>query len=189
MWPIAIVKSTIISWISFHSNCHLTLFQKNWKKLKIKNNIWLPLEIWNICESWRVVLRALDFELQFVQFPKNNNKKSNSFQWKQKTYVNWSLAMFFQQLHDFDFRPPRDARLARVNVELEQSAHTFDFWTIDGQVQRSHAIDVNRVLIDAVQRTHQLARARVAIITCPMQRRRTFFMKKRFWSWNKRHFP
>ena len=70
--------------------------------------------------------------------------------------------MFFQQLHNFDFRRRHDARLARVNVEIEQSAHTIDLWTIDGQVQRSLAIDVDRVLIDAVQRTKQLACARVA---------------------------
>ena len=31
--------------------------------------------------------------------------------------------MFIQQLRDFDFRRSRDARLARVNVELEKSAH------------------------------------------------------------------
>ena len=82
--------------------------------------------------------------------------------------------MCSQQLYDFDFLVSRDARLARVKVELEQSAHTIDLWTIDGQVQRSLAIDVDRVLIDTVQRTQQLARAREAIKRCDMQRYPTF---------------
>ena len=82
--------------------------------------------------------------------------------------------MFIQQLHNFDFRPRSDARLARVNVELEQSAHTIDLWTIDDQVQRSLAFVVDRVLINAIQRTQQLARARVAFRRCDMQRYPTF---------------
>ena len=87
--------------------------------------------------------------------------------------------MFFQQLHDFDFRIDIDARRARVNVQLEQSAHWIDLWLTDGQVQRSLAIVGDRVLIDAVHRKQQLARARVASIRCEMQRRRTFFVKKK----------
>ena len=79
--------------------------------------------------------------------------------------------MFIQQLHDFDVGVGRNARLACINVELEKSAKRIDLWTIDGQVQRSLAFAVNRVLIDAVQRTQQLARAYVAI--CEMQRRPT----------------
>ena len=85
--------------------------------------------------------------------------------------------MFFQQLHDFDFRSRRDARLARVNVELEQSAHTIDCIIADRYVKRSLAFVVDRVLIDAVQRTQQLARACVA--ACVMQRRQTFFVKEK----------
>ena len=88
-------------------------------------------------------------------------------------FFNWSIAMFIQQLHDFDWRIHVDARLACINVELEQSAHTIDSWTIDGLVQRSLAFVVDRVLIDAVQRTQQLARARAAIKTREMQRRPT----------------
>ena len=71
--------------------------------------------------------------------------------------------MFSQQLRDFDLRPRRDARHARVNVELEQSAHTIDSIITGRFVKRSLAVVVDRVLIDAVQRTQQLARARVAI--------------------------
>ena len=58
--------------------------------------------------------------------------------------------MFIKQLHDFDVR---DARLARVKVQLEQSAHTIDSIIADRYVKRSHACFVDRVLIDAVQRT------------------------------------
>ena len=69
--------------------------------------------------------------------------------------------MFIQQLHNFDSRPRLDARLARVNVELEQSTHTIDNIIDDRYVKHSLAVDVDRVLIDAIQRTQQLARARV----------------------------
>ena len=86
--------------------------------------------------------------------------------------------MFSQQLRDFDLRPRRDARHARVNVELEQSAHTIDSNITGRFVKRSLAVVVDRVLIDAVQRTQQLARARVAIKRCEMQRRPTFFVLK-----------
>ena len=86
--------------------------------------------------------------------------------------------MFIQQLHDFDVGVGRNARLARLNVELEQSAHRIDSWTTDGQVQRSLAIVVDRVVIDAIQGTQQLARAHVAVHTCEMQWRPTFFVKK-----------
>ena len=87
--------------------------------------------------------------------------------------------MFFQQLRDFDERLRRDARLARVNVELEQSAHTIDLWTTDGQVQRSLAVIVDRILIDAVQCTQQLTCACVVRKWwCEMQRRPTIFVKK-----------
>ena len=65
-------------------------------------------------------------------------------------FFNWSIAMFIQQLHDFDWRIHVDARLARVNVKLEQRAHRIDFWNTNGQLQRSLAIAVDRVLIDAV---------------------------------------
>ena len=71
--------------------------------------------------------------------------------------------MFIQQLHDFGFRRRSDARLACINVELEQSAHTIDSIITGRFVKRSLAVVVDRVLIDAVQRTQQLARARVAI--------------------------
>ena len=84
--------------------------------------------------------------------------------------------MFVQQLHDFDFRVGHDARLARVNVQLEQSAHTFDSVIKDRSVKRSLAFDVDRVLIDAVQRTQQLTRAREAMKSCEMQRRPTLFV-------------
>ena len=83
--------------------------------------------------------------------------------------------MFIQQLHNFDFRPRSDARLARVNVELEQSAHTIDSIKEDRYVKRSPPVVVDRVLIDAIQRTQQVARARLAAIRCEMQRRGTFF--------------
>ena len=87
--------------------------------------------------------------------------------------------MIFQQLHDFDVCPRRDARLARVNVELEQSAHTIDATEVDRFVKRRLAIDVDCVLIDAVQRTQHLTRARVAIKSCDMQRRRTVFCEEK----------
>ena len=91
--------------------------------------------------------------------------------------------MFIQQLHDFDFRVDRDARLASINVELEQRAHTIDSTIADRFVQRSLAIVVDRVLINAIRRTQQMARACVAIKRCDMQRRSTFFCeKKRFQS-------
>ena len=97
--------------------------------------------------------------------------------------------MIIKQLRDFDVRPRRDARRARVNVELEQSAHGIDFWTIDGQVQRSLAIEVDRVLIDAVQRANHLARACAIQIWCFMQRRPAFvFFNKISVSENNRHF-
>ena len=86
--------------------------------------------------------------------------------------------MFIQQLHDVDACVRINARLARVNVELEQSAHSIDFWKTDGEVQRSLAFIVDRVLIDAVQRTQHLARTRAAIIKCEMLRRPTFFSEK-----------
>ena len=74
--------------------------------------------------------------------------------------------MFFQQLHEFDWRIDVDARLARVNVQLEQSAHTIGIIIVDRYVKRSIAMVVDRVLIDAVKRTQQLARACVAIKSC-----------------------
>ena len=83
--------------------------------------------------------------------------------------------MFFQQLRDCDFSSRRDARLARVNVELEQRAHRIDCIIADRFVQRSLAFVVDRVLIDAVQRTQQLAHAFFIVHTCVMQRRPTFF--------------
>ena len=84
--------------------------------------------------------------------------------------------MFIQQLHEFNFRAGRYARLARVDVELEQSANTIDLWTIDGEVQRRDVVVVDRVLINAIQRTQQLARARLANKRCAMQRRPTVFL-------------
>ena len=83
--------------------------------------------------------------------------------------------MFVKQLHDFDFRRHLNARLARVNVELEQNAHTIGSIIANRFVQRSLAFVVDRVLIDAVQRTQQLAHAYFAVHTCVMQRRPTFF--------------
>ena len=83
--------------------------------------------------------------------------------------------MFFQQLHNFDWRIDVDARLARVNVQLEQSAHTIGSIIANRQVQRSLAVVVDLVLVDAVKRTQHLARARTAIKRCDMQRRPTFF--------------
>ena len=67
--------------------------------------------------------------------------------------------MFVQQLHDFDFRVGHDARLARVNVQLEQSAHTIGSIFTDRYVEHSLAVVVDRVLIDAVRCTQHLARA------------------------------
>ena len=87
--------------------------------------------------------------------------------------------MFLQQLRNFNFRPRHDVRLARVNVELEQSVHTIDSITADRYVQRSLATVGDRVLIDAVHRKQQLARASVVVHTCNMQRRRTFFCEKK----------
>ena len=87
--------------------------------------------------------------------------------------------MFFQQLHNFDFRVGRDARLARVNVELEKSAHTIDSIVANRYVKRSLAVVVDRVLINAVQRTQQLARACVAIMNCAMQRCQSIFVKEK----------
>ena len=87
--------------------------------------------------------------------------------------------MFLKQLHDFDFRPHRDARLARVNVELEQRAHRIGNIIADRYVKRSPPVVVDRVLIDAIQRTQQMARARLAIKRCEMQRRPTFFCEKK----------
>ena len=88
--------------------------------------------------------------------------------------------MFVQELHDFDFRVGHDARLARINVELEQSTHTIGSIFTDRYVKHSLAVVVDRVLIDAVQRTQQLARARVAMKRCEMQRRPTFVVKKKY---------
>ena len=97
--------------------------------------------------------------------------------------------MFIKQLHDFDFRPRHDTRLARVNVELEQSARTIDVWKTDCKVHRSVAVVVDCVLIDAVQRTQQLARAFFAVYKCHMQRSPTFVLKKKwFRSQNQRTF-
>ena len=87
--------------------------------------------------------------------------------------------MFFQQLHNFDFRVGRDARLARVNVQLEQRTNSIYVVPANGDVQRSLASVVDRVLLDAVQRTQHLTRARVAIKSCDMQRRRTVFCEKK----------
>ena len=91
--------------------------------------------------------------------------------------------MFVQQLHDFDVRRRRDARLARINGELEQRTHTIGIIFADRYIKRSLAFVVDRVLIDVIQRTQQLARAHMVNKTCEMQRRPTFFCeKKRFWS-------
>ena len=87
--------------------------------------------------------------------------------------------MFVQELHDFDWRIDVNARLARVNVELEQNAHTIGSIFADCFVQRSLAFVVDRVLIDAIRRTQQLARARVAMKRCEMQRRPTFFVNNK----------
>ena len=81
--------------------------------------------------------------------------------------------MFFHQLRDFDVRRHRDARLARINGELEQRTHTIGSIFADRFVQRSLAVIVDRVLIDAVQRTQHLARACVTSIRCEMQWRQT----------------
>ena len=86
--------------------------------------------------------------------------------------------MFFQQLHDFDACARINARLARVNVEVEHSANTLDSPIANRYVKRSLAFVVDRVLIDAVHRTQHLACAYVAVHTCQMQKRRTFFVKK-----------
>ena len=83
--------------------------------------------------------------------------------------------MFIKQLRDF-LVVGINVSLARVNVELEQSAHTIGIIFEDRYVKRSHAIVVDRVLIDAVQRTEQLARARVAMKRCIMQRSPTFLL-------------
>ena len=87
--------------------------------------------------------------------------------------------MFIQQLRDFNVPFRRDDRLARVNVELEQSAHIIDLRTTDGQVKRSVAVVVDRVLIDAVQRTKHLARACVTFNRRAMQCKsvQLFFLK------------
>ena len=61
--------------------------------------------------------------------------------------------MLLQQLHDFDICVVFNDRLARVNVELEQSAHTIGRIIADRYVKRSLAFVVDYVLIDAVQRT------------------------------------
>ena len=90
--------------------------------------------------------------------------------------------MFIQKLRDFDACARRDDRFARVNVELEQSAHTVDLWTTDGKVQRRLAVVVDRVLIDAVQRTHQKARACVSFFRRAMQRCSTFLLWKKDFS-------
>ena len=82
--------------------------------------------------------------------------------------------MFLQQLHDFDACARSDARLASVNVQLEQRTHTIGSIIVDHYVQRSLAVDISRALVDAVQRTQQLTRARVAIKRCGMQKRPTF---------------
>ena len=66
--------------------------------------------------------------------------------------------MIIKQLHDF-LVVGIDARIARVNVELEQNAHTISSIIMDRYVKRSLAVVVDRILIDAVQRTQQLARA------------------------------
>ena len=70
--------------------------------------------------------------------------------------------MFFKQLYNFNVCVSFDRGLARVNVQLEQSAYTFNFRTLQSPVASSVAVVVDRVLIDAVQRTQQLARARAA---------------------------
>ena len=86
--------------------------------------------------------------------------------------------MFIQQLHDFfAVGIDIDDHLARVNVQLEQRTHTIGNIFADRFVQRSLAVVVDRVLIDAVQRKQQLARTCVAVHTCQMQRRRTVLQK------------
>ena len=88
--------------------------------------------------------------------------------------------MFIQQLHDVNLRVGFDVdRLASVNVELEQSAHTIDLMKADCYVKRSFAFVVDRILIDAVKSTQHQARARVASPRCDMQRRLTFFCEKK----------
>ena len=88
--------------------------------------------------------------------------------------------MFFKQLYNFNVCVSFDRGLARVNVQLEQSAYTFNFRTLQSPVASSLAVVVDRVLIDAVQRTQQLARARAVVKSCAVQRRPTYGEKKRF---------
>ena len=85
--------------------------------------------------------------------------------------------MFVKQLHHFHFRVFIDDHLARVNVQLEQSAHTIGHIIADHYVQCSVAVVVDRVPVDAVQHTQQLARAYFAVGTCEMQRRPTVLQK------------
>ena len=98
--------------------------------------------------------------------------------------------MFIKQLRDF-LVVGINVSLARVNVELEQSAHTIDSIKEDRYVKRSPPVVVDRVLIDAIQRTQHLARACVTFNRRVMQRRPTLFCEKNEISILKQqgHFP
>ena len=91
--------------------------------------------------------------------------------------------MFVQQSHDFDSRVGINTCIARVNVELEQRTNIIDSWFADCCVDRSLAAVVDRVLVDAVERTHQLARVCTVRVWCEMQRCITIMaQKQKIWS-------
>ena len=75
----------------------------------------------------------------------------------------------------------RSSSRASLASTLNSSrARTIDSIMANRWVKRSLAVVVDRVLIDAVQRTEQLASAYViSLITCELQRRPTFFCEKK----------
>ena len=57
--------------------------------------------------------------------------------------------MRFDQRNDFSWRVGVRCRIASDNVELEQCAHTVDFFASDGGSQCCSAVVNERVLVDA----------------------------------------
>jgi hypothetical protein len=71
--------------------------------------------------------------------------------------------VLFKQRNDFGRCVGIRRRLARVNVEFEQCAHAFDFFVVNGEIQRCVTVVIERVLVDT-GRAQQLDRVRFASV-------------------------
>ena len=87
--------------------------------------------------------------------------------------------MFIKQLLDFDWSFGFIVRLCRVNVELEKSTNRIVLRKKQGTNERSLAVVVDRIRVDVVQRTQQLAGVGVSIERSVVQWRPAMQKKKK----------